>query len=431
MANIRLPYGKTFLEANIPDSRIRKILEPKTYPSDKIRTETELVEEALANPIGSPPLRELAKGKKKIVLIASDHTRPVPSKVILPVLLKELYSVNPDAELTVLIAAGFHRLTTKQELIDKFGEDAVCNPKLRFINHDSRKEDNFINLGVLPSGGELMINRYAAKADLLIAEGFIEPHFFAGFSGGRKSVLPGICSRTTILANHCSEFIADAYSRAGILDHNPLHRDMLFAAEKAGLAFIINVVLDRNKRVIKAFAGHYNDAHRTGCVFVNELCGVAAEPADIVISTNGGYPLDQDIYQSVKGMVSAESTCKPGGIIIMVSDCIHGHGGQSLYDTFACEKSLPAIMNRIMSTKRNDTVPDQWEAQILCRILLKHKVIMVTQAPRQMITDMHMEYAQTLEAAIALADSHLGNSSGKITIIPDGISVIVHRQHSS
>ncbi len=425
MANIKLPYGKTILETEIPDYRINKILESKAHDYVTNMSETELIDEALANPIDSPPLRELVKGKNNIVLIASDHTRPVPSKLIMPSLLKEIHEGNPEAKLTILIATGFHRLTTKEELIDKFGEGIVYNPDIQFIVHESGKTEDFVNIGILPSGGELIINRYAAQADLLISEGFIEPHFFAGFSGGRKSVLPGICSRSTVMANHCSEFIADPNSRSGILEGNPLHKDMLYAAEKAKLAFIINVVLDHNKKVIKAFAGHYDKAHRVGCTFVEDLCGVDASPADIVISTNGGYPLDQNVYQTVKGMVAAEYCCKPGGIIIMVSSCIYGHGGQDLYDTFTDGKALQVIMDDILARKRGETVPDQWEAQILCRILLKHRVIMVTQAPKELITDMQMEYAGSIQEAIFKADNYLGKSDSKITIIPDGVSVIV------
>ncbi len=425
MANIKLPYGKTILETEIPDYRINKILESKAHDYVTNMSEAELIDKALANPIDSPPLRELVKGKNNIVLIASDHTRPVPSKLIMPSLLKEIHEGNPEAKLTILIATGFHRLTTKEELIDKFGEGIVNNPDIQFIVHESWKTEDFVNIGILPSGGELIINRYAAKADLLISEGFIEPHFFAGFSGGRKSVLPGICSRSTVMANHCSEFIADPHSRSGILEGNPLHKDMLYAAEKAKLAFIINVVLDHNKKVIKAFAGHYDKAHRVGCTFVEDLCGVDASPADIVISTNGGYPLDQNVYQTVKGMVAAEYSCKPGGIIIMVSSCIYGHGGQDLYDTFTYRKALQAIMDDILARKRDETVPDQWEAQILCRILLKHRVIMVTQAPKELITDMQMEYAGSIQEAIAKADNYLGKRDSKITIIPDGVSVIV------
>ncbi len=425
MANIKLPYGRTILETEIPDYRINKILESKAHDYVSNMSETELIDEAFSHPIESSPLRELVKGKNNIVLIASDHTRPVPSKLIMPSLLKEIHEGNPEAKLTILIATGFHRSTTKEELIDKFGEGIVNNPDIQFIIHESWKTEDFVNIGTLPSGGELIINRYAAQADLLISEGFIEPHFFAGFSGGRKSVLPGICSRSTVMANHCSEFIADPLSRSGILEGNPLHKDMLYAAEKAKLAFIINVVLDHNKKVIKAFAGHYDKAHRVGCTFVEDLCGVDASPADIVISTNGGYPLDQNVYQTVKGMVAAEYTCKPGGIIIMVSSCVYGHGGQDLYDTFSNGNALQTIMDDILARKRGETVPDQWEAQILCRILLKHRVIMVTQAPPELITDMQMEYAGSIQEAIAKADNYLEKSDSKITIIPDGVSVIV------
>ena len=146
------------------------------------------------------------------------------------------------------------------------------------------------------------------------------------------------------MANHCSEFIADPHSRTGILEGNPIHKDMVWAAEKAKLAFIVNVVLDQDKKVIRAFAGHFDQAHREGCRFADQLSGVDAAPADIVISTNGGYPLDQNVYQSVKGMTAAEATCRPGGVIIMVSSCTDGHGGQELYDTFANEKDKEKIM---------------------------------------------------------------------------------------
>ncbi len=146
----------------------------------------------------------------------------------------------------------------------------------------------------------------------MCAEGFIEPHFFAGFSGGRKSVLPGIAARETVLYNHCSAFIDSPYSRTGIIENNPIHRDMLFGAEKAGLAFIVNVVLNQNKEIVHAVAGGCDQAHRRGREFLNQWCRTGAVPADIVISTNGGYPLDQNIYQAVKGMTAAEATVKPG-----------------------------------------------------------------------------------------------------------------------
>ena len=158
---------------------------------------------------------------------------------------------------------------------------------------------------------------------------------------------------------------------------------------------------------------------------MDQMSGVDAIPSDIVISTNGGYPLDQNIYQSVKGMTAAEASCNPGGVIIMVSSCIDGHGGQSLYDTFASGGDKNVIMQRFLDTPRDKTIPDQWEAQILCRILLKHKVIMVTGAPESMVRDMQMDYAESVEEAIRMADAYLGKTDAGITVIPDGVSVIV------
>lgn len=429
MKRINLPYGKGKLTIEIPKERLAGILLSKAHDYQAKMGEEELVRDALLHPMGTPRLRELARGKDNIVLIASDHTRPVPSKVIMPAVLEEIKQGNPDAKITVLIATGFHRPTTGEELIAKFGEKIVDHPAITFVVHESGKSEDMVSLGALPSGGELLINRIAWEADLLISEGFIEPHFFAGFSGGRKSVLPGVSSRTTVLSNHCSEFIDDPHARTGILEGNPIHRDMIYAAGKAKLAFIVNVVLDEDKKVIEAFAGHYEKAHEKGCQFVDQLSGVDAVPSDIVISTNGGYPLDQNIYQSVKGMTAAEATCRPGGVIIMAASCIDGHGGKELYDTFAKEKDKEKIMKRFLLTDRNSTVPDQWESQILCRILLKYKVIMVTQAPKDMVEEMQMDYADSVEDAIRLADEYLGRENSKITVIPDGVAVIVRNKN--
>lgn len=428
MKTIKLPFGKEKMMVELPEERIAGILESAAHDYHTAESETDIVRRAVEHPIHSKPLRELVKGKQNIVLIASDHTRPVPSKIIMPVIMEEIKKGNKEAVITILIATGFHRPTTREELIYKFGEDIVNRKDIKFCIHKGNEEAEMVNLGTLPSGGELNINQVAANADLLLAEGFIEPHFFAGYSGGRKSVLPGVSSAVTVMANHCSEFIDSAYARTGILDGNPIHKDMIYAAETAKLAFIVNVVLDGNKKVIKAYAGHFDHAHREGCKFAEQLFGVDEILSDIVISTNGGYPLDQNVYQSVKGMTAAEATCKPGGVIIMVTSCVDGHGGQSLYDTFSKEKSKEKIMNQFLTTGRNETIPDQWEAQILCRILLNYKVIMVTQAPKQMIEEMQMSYANDVTQAIKMADEYLGNKTSKITVIPDGVSVIVKKQ---
>ena len=205
MKSIQLPYGKGHITANIPDERYNGSLVSKMTEYVPTKGQTELVKEALEHPIGTPKLSEMAIGKKKIVIISSDHTRPVPSKIIMPLLLEEVRKGNPDADITILISTGLHRETTKEELIGKFGEDIVKNEKI--VIHDCDDKENLVDLGKLPSGGELIINKLAYEADLLVAEGFIEPHFFAGFSGGRKSILPGIASRVTVCYNHNADFI--------------------------------------------------------------------------------------------------------------------------------------------------------------------------------------------------------------------------------
>lgn len=423
MKTVKFPYGKEMIEYDFSNEKFLGTLTSSIHGYEPKEQGIELVKTAMKNPIGSPRLYELAKGKKKIVLIASDHTRPVPSRVIVPPMLEEIRAAEPDAEITILIATGCHRNTTKEELIAKFGEEIVENERIEI--HVSTDEDAMVHLGTLPSGGALRINRIAAEADLLISEGFIEPHFFAGFSGGRKSVLPGIASRETVLANHCAEFIDHPRARTGVLDGNPIHADMLFAAKAAKLAYVVNVVINEKKEAIYAVAGDAEAAHRKGCEFLSGLCQVKPLGADIAITTNGGYPLDQNIYQSVKGMTAAEATVKKDGVIIMLSRCNDGHGGESFYHQLADEADITKSMAQILSRSRGETVPDQWEAQILLRILLHAKVIFVSDAPKKMIEDMHMIPADSLEEALTLAKKLLNNPHPTVTAIPDGVSVMV------
>lgn len=426
MHTFSLPFGKEKIKLELPEEQVAGVLVSHAHEYKAPKSEAELVADALANPIGSPKLSELAKGKKNCVIISSDHTRPVPSHIIMPQLLAELRKGNPDIDITILIATGMHRATTKEELIAKYGKEIAEHEK--FVIHVSRNDEDMVSVGTLPSGGDCRINKVAANADLLISEGFIEPHFFAGMSGGRKSVLPGIASKVTVLANHCSEFINSPNARTGILQGNPIHEDMLYAAKAAKLAFICNVVIDADKKVIAAFAGDREKAHYAGADFELKLAGVKPVPADIVITTNGGYPLDQNIYQSVKGMTAAEATCKEGGVIIDVSSCSDGHGGEDFYNNLKNAESIQKAMDEILARGRNETVFDQWEAQILMRMLLKFTIIMVTEAPQQMIEDMHMKYAASIDDALAMAKDVLakkGITDPKITVIPDGVSVIV------
>lgn len=426
MKSFSVPFGKEKITFSLPDEDVAGVLVSHAHEYVAKKSEEELVADALAHPIGSPRLSELAKGKKTCTIISSDHTRPVPSHVIMPQLLAELRKGSPDIDITILIATGMHRPTTHDELVAKYGAEIADHEK--FVIHNSRKDEDMVSIGTLPSGGECLVNRHAVETDLLVAEGFIEPHFFAGMSGGRKSVLPGIASKVTVLANHCSEFINSPYARTGILEGNPIHRDMLYAAKAAKLAFICNVVIDADKKVIAAFAGDREQAHYAGCEFEMKLAGVKPVPADIVVTTNGGYPLDQNIYQSVKGMTAAEATCKDGGVIIDVSACTDGHGGEDFYQTLKNATNLQQAMDEILARKRSETVFDQWESQILLRMLLKYTIIMVTKAPQQMIEDMHIKYAKDIDEAFAMAHDVLkakGIDHPSVTVIPDGVSVIV------
>lgn len=427
MTRIRVPYHKTFLEADLPDDRVQGILVPPepvlAAEGNSPEVQRQRVNGALDRPIGSPPLEALAAGRKTATVITSDHTRPVPSRITLPPLLARLRKGNPAIDIRILVATGCHRSTTPEELRDKFGDEVV--ERERFVIHSCTDEASLRHIGQLPSGGELWLNTCALDADLLVAEGFIEPHFFAGFSGGRKSILPGIAGRQTVLANHCAAFIDDPRARAGSLQGNPIHRDMLAAARQARLAFILNVTLGPDKSIRAAFAGHPEEAHAAGCRFMAQAVSVPRMEADIVITSNGGYPLDQNIYQSVKGMTAAEACCTEGGTIIMVAGCCDGAGGDSFYRALAGAESPQALLEQIRRVPPSATLPDQWEAQILARILARHRVIMVSDlCDAAVIRGMRMEQASTLPEAVRMALDG-ADASARVTVIPDGVSVIV------
>ena len=423
-AGIKIPYGREHLTLNVEPDRLKAVLEPKAQPVGAIKTEHEIVRQALVEPIESKRLSDLAAKSQRVLVITSDHTRPLPSAITLPLFLEEIRRNNPAVRIKILVATGFHRLTRPEELVSKFGK-TLCKEE-DFIVHDSRDKKHLVYKGRLPSGGDLWLNDLVDWADLVVAEGYIEPHFFAGFSGGRKSILPGIAGTETVLANHCAAFVANEHARTGNLKHNPIHRDMLFAAEKAGLTFILNVALDANQKIIRAFTGHPDAAHRQGCDWVNQRASVKRQIGDIVITSNGGYPLDQNIYQAVKGMTTAESCVREGGVIIMVAACEDGHGGEAFYKWFTKAKTLKEVTDRIACIAQKDTLPDQWEAQILARVLNKCTVILVTnRCDPQIVRGMHMLQAPDIDTALKMAREMVGEKAD-IVVIPDGISVIVN-----
>ncbi|MDR1650979.1 MAG: nickel-dependent lactate racemase [Synergistaceae bacterium] len=422
---ITVPYGSGQVSCEVPDARpvnVVRVLSPE--PGDE--TEEGIVRRSLADPISSPRLSELARGKKRVVILTSDHTRPVPSGVILPLMCEEIRMGSPDADITILIGVGSHRAATRGEIALKFGKEFAAREKI--VNHDPLGRD-LISLGNLPSGGDLVVSRMAAEADLLTADGFIEPHQFAGFSGGRKIVLPGIASLETVLASHNAEFTVHPRARPGSLAGNPFHIDMLYAARAANLAFIVNVALTHSKRIAASFAGDMEKAHLAGCGFVLAHAGADVPRTPIVITSNGGYPLDQNIYQATKSIMTADSACSDGGVIIAVNECRDGCGARTFYDSFRGARSLDALLDEIAGRGRTGTIPDQWVTQLTASIVRNRRVIFVTDAPKEMVENFRMTYAPTLEGALAEADGMLaerGIFGAPITVLPDAVSLIVN-----
>lgn len=418
---IKIPYGKTFQTLNIEEGF--ELLESKIQELEAGADGGAIVRAAMDSPIGSPKLRELAAGKKNAVLIISDHTRPVPSKDIVPFMLGELRAGNPDIEITMLVATGCHRGTTPEELVHKLGEDIVSREHI--VVHDCDSSP-LTDLGPLPSGARLVVNSLVAQAELVVSEGFIEPHFFAGYSGGRKSILPGVCSRVTVLGNHCADFIDDPKARMGIIDGNPINRDMERAARMAKLAYIVNVVVNEAHEVVAAFAGDPIEAHHAGCAYLARYCEVEQkQKADIVITSNGGAPLDQNAYQAVKGLTTAADAAADGAALIICAECADGIGGDSFYKALSECAGPTELLEEIRRVPMDETVPDQWQYQILARILEKHHVYFVARKEmEEAVNAMKMEYAPSLEEAYARARA-LKGASARVAVIPNGVSLII------
>ena len=421
MKTFSIPYYTSSLPLHVDEKNLKAVLTSRTDSYDAGKTEAELVRDALAHPIGTPRLRELAKGKHTVVIVTSDHTRAVPSKLTLPILLEEIRAGSPDADITILIATGLHRPTTEEEQRRMFGDEIVDHEKIAV--NKAFEDDDFEYVCGLPSGAELWVNKLALHCDLLITEGFIEPHFFAGFSGGRKSILPGICNAATVNENHSYKAIASPYAATGVLEHNPIHEDMVYAARKVNVQFIMNVALNAEKKVIAAFAGDLEQAHAEGVAFVRSLAQCPSVEGDIVITSNGGYPLDQNLYQSPKAVATAEACCRDGGVIIMCASCCDGMGGTH-FEKLIVRGTVDEIDSYLSTIPPKETIPEMWCAQIFSRILKKHKVILVTTyLDHEMVRKANMIPASSPDEALEMAYQMMGRDA-EVVVIPDGVAVL-------
>ena len=420
MKTIEIPYYTSHQELHVDEKNLKAVIRAKMHKFKTEKTEAEIVKEAMDNPIGTPKLEELAKGKKNVVIVTSDHTRAVPSKITLPLELAAIRKGNPDAEITILIATGLHRPTTEEEQRRMFGDEIVDHEKI--VVNKAFEPDQFVMMGTLPSGAEFHVNKVAAEADLLITEGFIEPHFFAGFSGGRKSILPGVCSAETVNENHSYKAIASPYAKTGVLEHNPIHEDMVKAARMVNVQYILNVALNAEKKVIAAWAGDLEKAHAEGVAFIRQWSQCESITGDIVITSNGGYPLDQNLYQSPKAVATAEACAGEDGVIIMCCSCVDGMGGTHFAKLIrmGTPEEIDAYLSKIPS---KETIPEQWCPQIYARILHKHRMILVSQLDEETVKACNMIPAKSVDDALQIALQMKGPDAS-VVVIPDGVSVL-------
>lgn len=422
---IPIPYYTSTLALHVEEENLKAVLTAKMHGFHAEKSQEQLVLDALEHPVDSPRLRTLAEGKRNIVIVTSDHTRAVPSKITLPLLLKEIRSGNPDADITILIATGLHRPTTEEEQRRMFGDAIVDHEKIAINN--AFAPEQFVELCTLPSGAVFQVNRLAAECDLLVTEGFVEPHFFAGFSGGRKSILPGICSERTVNENHSYKAVSHPRSNSGMLKDNPIHADMLCAAKAVNVQFIFNVALDGEKKIVAAWAGDLEKAHEAGVAFIRQWSQCPVVTGDIVITSNGGYPLDQNLYQSPKAMATAEACAGEDGVIIMCCSCCDGMGGAHFGQLI--QRGTPDEIDRYLSSiPPEKTIPEQWCTQVCVRVLRKHPVILVTTfLNHDEVRKANMIPASTPDEALEIA-YRLKGQQASVVVIPDGVSVLTVKE---
>ncbi|MEK3721566.1 nickel-dependent lactate racemase [Paenibacillus sp. FSL H8-0034] len=351
-----LQYGKDALRINVPDHS--KVIEPSHL--EGLQDDKAAVMEALQHPIGVPPLREMVKATDKVAIVISDITRPTPNHKLVPWLIEELAHV-PAEQFVIINGTGTHRDQTREEFIQMLGEEIV--DKVRVINHHCHNKDELVNLGRISFGCDAYLNKEYVEADFRIVTGFIEPHFFAGFSGGPKGIMPGIAGIETILTFHNARMIGDPLATWGNMEHNPLQE---MAGEVNRLCkpeFMLNVALNKDKEITQVFAGELFEAHKQGCAFAKEHAMVPVEQRfDVVITSNSGYPLDQNLYQAVKGMSAAHKIVKQGGTIIVASECSDGIPDHGNYAGILQLRKTPQEILELINDPSFSQF-DQWQVQ--------------------------------------------------------------------
>jgi nickel-dependent lactate racemase len=364
---IKLAYGKTGLPLELDDSLNVTVVEPIYVPA--LPEPAAAIRAALDGPVGSPPLRELLRAGMRIGVVFSDITRPAPNPLLLTAVLEVLDTV-PGVEVVLFNALGTHRFNTEAELRTMLG-DAIFERR-RIVQNNTFDPATQVCVGVTSKGHETWLNAELMGCDLKILTGFIEPHLFAGFSGGGKAIMPGMAGQRTVLGNHDAGMVGHPNAIWGVTQGNPIWEEVREVASQAGRLFLLNVTLNRDKAVTGVFAGDLDQAHAAGCAFVKRSAMVAvARPFDIVVTTNSGYPLDINLYQSVKGMRAADPIVRPGGTIIIATSCWDGIPEHGLYGKILRESRDPReLLDKISAPGFLEQ--DQWQAHV--QALIQQKV---------------------------------------------------------
>ena len=369
---IRLDYGSDGLEVDLPDDRVT-VIEPVARPAvpDAHATLTA----AIHAPLGCAPLREQVRTGQRVAISVCDVTRAQPRREQLRAIFEELPDVQ-RSDVTIFIATGTHRSNTEAELERMLGREVLS--ACRVVNHDSRDASTLAFVGKTTTGVPVYLNREFLQADIRITTGFVEPHFFAGFSGGPKMVAPGLAGLETVMTLHDAVRIGHPNATWGITEGNPVHDDVREIARMVGIHFALDVTLNREQQITAAFAGDILEQHRAACRYAKETAmRPVPEPFDVVLTTNSGYPLDQNLYQAVKGMSAAAKIVKPGGTIVCASECRDGLPSHGSYGAILASRPSPESLLAMISSPGYST-PDQWQVQVQSQIQMKARVLVKT-----------------------------------------------------
>ncbi len=414
---IQLAYGKKGLTAQLPKKNVVKVMTMRETP---VEADTYIsLTKTLLQPIGlENSLFDMAKEKQSACILVCDITRPVPNKMILPPILKTLHAAGFDHEqILLLIATGMHRPNLDDEAVELLGKDIVRHYKIK--NHDARDPESHGCLGKTSRGTDVWIDKRYLDADLKIATGFIEPHLMAGFSGGRKLVVPGIAGLETMKSMHGPHLLAHPNAREGVITGNPFHEEALEIAKMAGVDFIVNVALNEKRNITGIFSGDLEKAHQEGVEFVRSCVrDTVPEPVDVVVTSGGGYPLDTTWYQTIKGLTAALPVVKKDGTIIVAAECSDGLGSKDFQNLVFEYGDLELFMDNIMSGKV--FVPDQWQLQEYVKVARKANVVLVSEGllPEQK-KRAFLNGASSVEAAVEAAAQKYGPDF-TLAVIPKG-----------